>query len=691
MGYSTTYATPEILEATWEAVSPGATGGAIEIRPYPTAAPRAGGGFAMPAPPPDPFDGFDDYGGKRYLDASGNPQWMPTPDEIARDRRAGLPIAGIDYDRLDGMDGSYAGRPPRPVAPSPARSVGRAARGTVGDAIGGVGGAVGLGVGGILDGGIAGYAEYQSGGGVASAVAVGVGAGVGSAVGTVVGGIAGSALGPVGTVVGGMIGGAIGSALGGAIGDALIPDANLNGVSAEGTDPPFSGGQGVGVSYQVLMSISYEQANGYLDWRGNWIIIDWVPAVAQSVRTITGPIFGTQAIYLSAYQKIIWHVVFGVNNLADFALPLDGNIPNERRNWGQPELTIWRTDGQPDTHGDPPPTPVPYNPAARDRPATGTPDFRLPGVDLPRPRPRPIFGNPRLRDPNPVGEPSPEPNPDPTDDPYPYPYPWPRPTPTPGPTPDPAPYPDPTDDPNPNPNPDDDDDDQENCDPCAKLDQVLELLQPAIAGQIDLSPCPVEGEEALENVIAVADGAAGIAGLSAKLDLALAGVEDLWELLRCQDEDQRAFPIPDSWELKKELNCPQLVVTVKKPADKSTYRRSFAIPHPKAQVCTEEGAKRVFTSRRTFTKGSHLTQLVLKDNSKIRLYVADRATGQSLMDWIVGQCLDSSYQDTPPGIYRHGENSGREVAGETVEFYTVTYYSKGRESNLPDWMFTIPE
>lgn len=627
MSYATTYATPEVLEATWEAVSPGATGGAIEIRPYPTATSRAGGGFARPAPPAAPPGAVGDsaWAANTYTDRMGNRQWLPTPEEAAWHRRNGFPVPGID-DLPD-----HRARPPRPVPRNPATSVGRAAGGSLDDVMRGVGGAGGLATGGLLAGGIAGYAEYQSGGGVASAVAVGVGAGVGSAVGTVIGGVAGSALGPVGTVVGGMIGGALGSAIGGAIGDALIPDANLNGVSAEGTDPPFSGGQGVGVSYQVQSELHYEQAVGYHHWRNGWIVTGWEPHVSTSIRTVLGPIRGLVARYSPAHFRDMWHVVSGVNSDQFTNLDQDANPifdPSHRRNWQDPILTIWRTDGQPDPHGDPAPTPVPYNPNARPRPATGTPDFRLPGVDLPRPQPRPIFGNPRLRDPNPFGEPSPEPNPDPTDDPYPYPYPWPRPTPTPGPTPDPAPYPDPTDDPNPNPNPNPnpDDDDQENCNPCAKLDEILEKLE---------------------------------------------------------SQEEPMLLTPEWWAYRAGSERPQLlVVYALKNADGSWSRTRFQFNIPWFDNRKRRVLKSILPKK--IQKGRHQGTLTLTDNSKMIQFCRNQSESERVLK-AFEKLVIPRYKTGDIRFADTNGNAKRKFREITVELMEARFYAQGQREESPSW------
>lgn len=196
------------------------------------------------------------------------------------------------------------------------------------------------------------------------------------------------------------------------------------------------------------------------------------------------------------------------------------------------------------------------------------------------------------------------------------------------------------------------------------------------------------GEDEPEpNLITVPDGSTGLSGLSAKVDLALDGLEQLWNLLKCP-EPPTVAPIPDAWEIKKLLNCPQLVITLKKPGDKSSYRRSFSIPHPTA---TEESiCKNILNRRYRYDYGNHLSMVLYRDNSKLQAQVKDRAEGEQLLSEIE-PLINPDWIDMDFGQWRHVENAGRDIIPATVEFHTVAYYPNGRKSNIPDWFFTIPE
>jgi hypothetical protein len=147
--------------------------------------------------------------------------------------------------------------------------------------------------------------------------------------------------------------------------------------------------------------------------------------------------------------------------------------------------------------------------------------------------------------------------------------------------------------------------------------------------------------------------------------------------------------ISDSWEIRKEKNVGQLHIVCKKPGDKTSFRRNFSIPH--SRITTEAEAKAIFTNRRRYQRGSHLTRLILRDNSSIKLCVEDEFTGQSLMDWLVNNCIDTSWIETSSGKYRHTKNVKQEIISCEVELYRVAYYPTGARGEMPAWAFVIPE
>lgn len=220
-----------------------------------------------------------------------------------------------------------------------------------------------------------------------------------------------------------------------------------------------------------------------------------------------------------------------------------------------------------------------------------------------------------------------------------------------------------------------------------KCDGIKSLLDKNLdrnyTGNLELLPC--EDDEPPETVSLSASDK-GLVGIDAKLTILATALNMVWEKVKC--DKQPLISMTEAWEIKKELNTPQLVVITKKPNDKTSFRRNFSIPHP--SITTEEQARAIFATRRTYERGNKLVTLTLKDNSKIKLNVDSDATGQDLMDWLVNNCLDQSYQDTPPGQYRITTNAGREIIPCQVEIYSIAFYSEGKKGEMPQWQFIIP-
>lgn len=220
---------------------------------------------------------------------------------------------------------------------------------------------------------------------------------------------------------------------------------------------------------------------------------------------------------------------------------------------------------------------------------------------------------------------------------------------------------------------------------CEQIKTILnENLDRNYSATVDFLPC--EDDETPETISLSANNK-GLIGIDEKLDILAEAMNMLWEKVKC--DKTPLISITDSWEIKKELNTGQLVIVTKKPDDKTSYRRSFCIPHPR--VTTQTEARAIFGTRRRYQRGNHLVTLILRDNSKIKLNVDEESTGQELMDWLVSNCLDLSYQETPPGQYRHTGNAGREIIECEVEIYSVAYYPTGKKGEMPDWQFVIPK
>lgn len=623
MPAQTAYATArEILEAAWTAVptTPGA------IQPYPSS--PATGGYVRPAPPlPSvPPIGTPSLEAQIYVDSAGRRSWLPTPGEQELIDR----VTANPYDGMDELLGRGA--------------VGRATGSNIDDVIGQLGGRGGLGAGGVVAGAFAAYGEYSSGGGVASAVGVGVGAGAGSVAGTVVGGLVGSALGPAGTVVGGAIGGMIGSAIGGAIGDALIPDANTNGAQYEGP-PQFEGGQCV-TTYLVQLSNSGGS-----------------PATTSAFAN--GPIGGTRKVGPNAFGAYSWFVTGQTDTF--FRTGAAGE------NWSVSSVS--RTDGGADNCGNPAGQPTLYDPngdPTKTRPIV--PPIELPPSPLPRLRPG-LPNAPRLPDPDgyrPTGEPVPgtdedgEPIAPGVPDGYP--------------TGDPAPYPDP----GPDPTPDGDDGNdggngEEPCDPCAKLDEILELLKPEIAGEIDLSPCPV-GDNSPQDIRTV-EGT-GLTGISSKLDLALDGVSELWELLRC-GSDTPMLLTPEWWAYRAGSERPQLLVVYAMKNDDGSWSRTrfqFNIPwfdNRKRKVLKSILPKKI-------QKGRHQGTLTLSDNSKMIQFCKSQSEAERVLKTFE-QLVINRYKTGDIRFADTNGNARRKFREITVELMEARYYAQGQRQESPSW------
>ncbi len=154
-----------------------------------------------------------------------------------------------------------------------------------------------------------------------------------------------------------------------------------------------------------------------------------------------------------------------------------------------------RRDGLPDDCGNPPGLPQPAGPEVGTRQRPGTPFAPTirpqpgrPGQPYPTPQPNPQPG--ADGQPGTDGEPAPNPGP------YPYPTPNPGPTPTPDPRTDPRPDTNPPTQPE---QPDEPEQPDSSCDPCAKIDQLTELLIEAFSdsgsGLVALPPCEDEEEQ----------------------------------------------------------------------------------------------------------------------------------------------------------------------------------------------------
>lgn len=441
--------------------------------------------------------------------------------------------------------------------------------------------------GGVLDG----YAEYQSGGGTASAIAVGVGSTAGSVVGSVAGGILGSALGPVGTVAGSALGGALGGAIGRWMGDLLVPDANPNNVQIPG---PI--GSVTGTSAGVRYGFRYRYFWGGA-WRDNPTEVQAFGPLTISIKNDawgnkiqwigTNPGIDTATTEGTPIQIYAVRRIDGLNyDLVNYDPNKD---PNRSPSYGTPYIRV--------------PT-ITVDPRNRDR-TTPRPD--------PIPNPYPDIEIPRI--------PWPTPNPNPTGEPGPTGYPWFDPDnphdydPT-----DPTKYPDPDGDPNP-------DDDQDNeCDPCEKLDQILEKLD-------DLEP--------------------------------------------------PTLVVPEHWPLRRGAERPQLIVvysTKNQDGSWGNTRYQFSIPwfdHRKRKALKT-------SLPRTIRKGPKQATLLLTDNSKMTLFCSNHSEAERVLKSFEGLVINK-YRTRDIRYADLNGNGKREYKQVTVYPFVAKYYPAGMRDLNPAW------
>lgn len=190
---------------------------------------------------------------------------------------------------------------------------------------------------------------------------------VGGAVGGVVGATVGSAFGPVGTFVGGTVGSLVGSAAADYVWNKLFPPAaNPSASDPYVGVPPFYGGQGDGVLYQINFSITRQGTDRRSD-----------PPVHRSHTVsynmvVWGAILGFRTAYVgSGVASTLFILCRGIyqgyqGNSEQFhpgdykeystGFGQDVHLTNPQVSLGN--LSISRLDGKTDTAGNPPPDPI---------------------------------------------------------------------------------------------------------------------------------------------------------------------------------------------------------------------------------------------------------------------------------------------------------------------------------------------
>lgn len=268
-----------------------------------------------------------------------------------------------------------AATPPRAPRPVPRPTGGASVAAGTGGAVSGV----------VVAGGV-----LASGGSAAEAIALGSATAAGTAAGTYGGYALGAALGtaiggPVGAAIGAQVGGALGGILGGTAGAALGRLLPTGGPAIDGaavtapnqpatgpTGPPFTGGQLAGVRYNVRVRYFADRIEG---------------ADANSENTWNnrpGPIYGTysKSVIDPLGRPAIEVGFLRAENTSDSTPVEDGGqgyLLSEFSGATATIISVVRSDGLPDTGGDPPgdpaiapatprPVPPPAPPAAAPTP-----------------------------------------------------------------------------------------------------------------------------------------------------------------------------------------------------------------------------------------------------------------------------------------------------------------------------------
>lgn len=206
---------------------------------------------------------------------------------------------------------------------------------------------------------------------------------VGSGLGSAAGFAAGSVLGPAGAFAGGMIGGYLGGMAGSALYDLAFPptaEAPKDQFDPKTGPPPFYGGQGNGIAYDVTIAQIEQSAPLQITF--------------PTVRNIRGPIFGLHKRTTPGYGFCF--VVSGGGAGETFVHNYTGNPPFDYQ-----IQNIVTSDGSPDIAGNPPSLPIPQDNRTPDSVGHPGNDNFAPPTASPPPNPSPTSAPP-TQAPNPA-------------------------------------------------------------------------------------------------------------------------------------------------------------------------------------------------------------------------------------------------------------------------------------------------
>ncbi|NEQ50333.1 MAG: hypothetical protein F6K11_09405 [Leptolyngbya sp. SIO3F4] len=484
---------------------------------------------------------------------------------------------------------------------------------------------------------------------------------IGDVVGSMLGGALGTGLGPVGALGGSLLGGWVGRQLGNWLqGDGARANTLLAG------DPPFEGGQCSGINYTV--TLEYVEASNlglYQDVRNLYPQPDGPVGSAYIVYNDANN-SGRHTIYLDRGRPLT------PLKVKDFTTGGFGTTPYDLK-----IVDIQRTDGQPDTCGNPPGPVVPTVTAPHYSPVALDPSIPRPTV---APMPKPASELAPLSQPfsAPTGQPLPQPTGVPTESPPEEPLKDPLPDPPGSGNLDEPPAPDDLPQPRLQPKPAPDGFDPNPQLPCCEqntftLEKLLHDIEALKAyfqasgfGTLDMSDC-----DSTTPYLLPWNGS-GLTGIYTALETLSEATNRLWDKVKCPPDATAAVPM--AWEIKVHEH-PQLII-LWGPAKGGSSRWAMHIPHPRTNINADY--RFVFPQ---YTRGPVRGTLILSDNSRVVVNGASEAECKKVLAYVRGLII-SNYLSGAQEVFTKGT---AKFATRTVKAIYVKAFA-GHRDQTPLWV-----
>ncbi len=182
-----------------------------------------------------------------------------------------------------------------------------------------------------------------------------------------------------------------------------------------------------------------------------------------------------------------------------------------------------------------------------------------------------------------------------------------------------------------------------------------------------------EGEEAPKEYGTLVEyKGKGLLGIHQLVQIINTNLVKLFEA-SCDKDGVVAFPA--WWQTRLMADVPQTVCIFRK-GGSSTYH-SIAIPHP---ATTEKPGGAVLPP---YTKGNYMGMVTCRDNSKFIINCESEAEAERMCNAAIAK-IDPEFLETPPRVYI-GKRKGQAVSVNPMTPTSIEYYSKGQQSNIPDW------